>query len=171
MHPRTLLPAVFICAVSGLASFGADAATVIRSKLLSPVNQCQGALPSYEGAFRKRPIAIKNEGVSSAFITCATFGNNGGPAIFSLVAPYFRNANASGSVTINCTLSDGFLDSGAPTLLPKSITLTAGAGGYIQWDATDNGGLKFRSANTSCSIPAGVEVGWFGVFYDEEIPD
>ena len=32
---------------------------------------CQAALPAYEGLIRKRPMAIQNEGVSTAFVTCA----------------------------------------------------------------------------------------------------
>lgn len=156
-----------LCAVA--ASSQAQAVTVTRQRLLQPVSVCQGALPSFEGAFRKRPIAIKNEGTSTAFLTCSTFGDNGGPQIFSIAAPYFHNANASGSVTVNCSLSEGFLDDGTPTLIPRSVTLAAGAAGLIVWTTSDFGGNKFRTANVSCAIPAGVEMGWFAVFYDEDV--
>lgn len=65
---------------------------------------CQAALPAFEGAIRKRPLAIQNEGTSNAFVTCALNnpGNNVGTTFISIVQIYAQNLN-SGSRSISCT--------------------------------------------------------------------
>ena len=40
------------------------------STVQNAVGNCNGALPGFEGALRKRPLAIANEGTSSAFVSC-----------------------------------------------------------------------------------------------------
>ena len=65
---------------------------------------CQGALPSFEGAIRKRPLAVQNEGSSNAFVTCALNnpGYNTWTTFISSVLIYAQNLNSS-SRPITCT--------------------------------------------------------------------
>lgn len=65
---------------------------------------CQGALPSFEGAIRKRPLAVQNEGTTNAFVTCAlnNTGYNAGTTFISSVEIYAQNRNSS-TRSITCT--------------------------------------------------------------------
>lgn len=80
-------------ALSGLAlapgavmSIDADAATLPRVSATNPAGICQGALPAFETAIRKRPLAVQNEGDSTTFVTCS-FTAQGGPANSTYLNP------------------------------------------------------------------------------------
>jgi len=81
---------------------------------------CQGALPSFEGAIRKRPLAIQNEGSSNAFVTCAlnNTGYNAGTTFISTVLIYAQNLNSS-SRSITCTAVNS-----SATTSPDSLYVT-----------------------------------------------
>lgn len=85
---------------------------------------CQGALPSFEGAIRKRPLAVQNEGSTDAFVTCALNnpGYNAGTTFISLLLIYVQNQNSSNR-TITCTAvnSSATESPGAPLYLTRTV--------------------------------------------------
>ena len=61
--------------VAGAASAGSGHAMLLpRSFVQNATGACQAARPYYEGASRKRPLAIQNEGDESAYINCSLVG-------------------------------------------------------------------------------------------------
>lgn len=118
---------------------------------------CQAALPAYEGLIRKRPMAIQNEGVSPAFVTCA-------PVTLQAVADSFGHGlylvnNTAAEVTVNCTGVQGARDGVADVAVPKSVVLAAGTSDALYWELAD--GFEegnWDSFNVSCGIPAGVGI-------------
>ncbi len=56
---------------ASFASFDAQAVTQNRRFQANATSYCQAALPAFEGAIRKRPLAVQNEGTTNAFVTCS----------------------------------------------------------------------------------------------------
>ncbi len=123
------------------------------------VESCQGSLPNFEGALRKRPLAIDNEGTSPAFVTCSVAADLGSPSGVTEVAALFTNRTGV-AVTVNCTLVSGIVGPpGSPIYLPKAIPIAANSFAVADWEKTaDNGGNAFVLANLSCSLPVGTEI-------------
>jgi len=124
------------------------------------VDVCQGSLPSFEGALRKRPLAIANEGTSSSFVSCSLHvplgpGENVG------VLALFSNRSPSNQI-VSCTLVDGIAPpypNNTPVYQPKAILIEDGEYGILQWTAAgDNGGDPYDLPNLNCSLPAGIEI-------------
>ena len=151
---------------------GGQAGAVERqhSSFHGAVGACQAPLPSFEGAFRKRPLGIANEGGSTAFISCAlpaqTIHSNG---IDTLVV-YFINRGGA-NVEVSCTLVDGLASPlGVPTFFPKVVTVTPHRERSSTWSAQrDNGGDRFITPSLSCAIPPGVEINTTQVIYDIDV--
>lgn len=86
-------------------SLSARAGTIDKMDGFQAAAACQGALPNYEGSFRKRPLAVANEGVASAFLTCAT------PAGGAVKAASLLVTNRSvADADMYCTLVHGLVD-------------------------------------------------------------
>lgn len=139
----------------------------------SAVNNCQGALPSFEGAFRKRPLGVANEGTSLAFLSCAALSPSTGDSEIYQVAALFINRGGA-SATVDCTLVDGIalpFPSFPPIYLPKSVAIPAGAFSILVWnDVDDNGGDPFEIPNISCALPPGVEINLTEVYTQPTAP-
>ena len=119
---------------------------------------CQGSLPNFEGALRKRPLAVSNEGTGSAFISCSMAADIGSPSGVTGVLALFTNRTGS-PVTINCTMVSGVAAPfGSPLYFPKSASIPANSYTIMQWSSSaDNGGSAFMLPNLNCSIPPGTE--------------
>lgn len=146
--------------VVGLGIAGqASAVTVQNVMSTQGTSRCQGALPSFEGAFRKRPLVYKNEGTASAFVTCA-FPINIGTALSggNGLDVYFSNDTAA-SATITCNAVTGWY-TGTNEYAAKTITINAGQQADALWTASDfpNGGLDDGLITISCSLPPGVGI-------------
>lgn len=149
----------------------AQAVTVTRDYLIQPTANCQGALPNYEGNLRKRPLAVQNQGVTSAYVSCGFQDINNGGTGYSMVSSFFIN-NSSGSVTVNCTLVNGIWNPSffPVSFFPKSVTISAGGIDLITWDATaDNGGTNFVAPALSCNLPGGSEISIIQGVYPEDV--
>lgn len=144
---------------TGLAAAMLCTAPAHASDWSNAVDVCQGSLPSFEGALRKRPLAIANEGSSSSFVSC------------SIRAPLFEQVTGilvlftnriATTRTVTCTLVDGVAEpfpGYPPVYQPKPIALAAGAFGILAWDsAVDNGDEPYSLPNLNCSLPPGVEI-------------
>lgn len=152
------------------ASTPADAATISRSIINLSTKACQAALPAFDGLIRKRPLAIQNEGTSTAFITCAFDGVFGGGTPYNtFVAVVVRN-NGADAATVTCTLVDAKTSLNNPIFITKSLVLAGGAVGQdIAFSTADNGGVGYIYPALSCSIPAGVGISATAQVFVEEI--
>lgn len=142
--------------VGSLIAGTANAVTVQRSTYTQASGACQGALPSYEGNFRKRPLAVANEGASSAYITCGV-RNDENTAMISTVELYVTNRNAA-DVDVGCTMVDGSIDATLDfaNYYPQTVTTLAGRDGAFSWSSASTApGFLFPSI--SCNVPAKVE--------------
>ncbi|MEP6634865.1 MAG: hypothetical protein ABJA62_11735 [Luteimonas sp.] len=147
----------------------AEAVDILRQEVRMAVRDCQGALPSFEGAIRKRPLAVQNEGAQIAFVTCGMEGNNTGVANTSNIFVILRNTGAS-TQTVGCTLIDGGLDVNTPAFFPKSVAVPVGPDAtFISWNTNDNGGNKFLYPAISCALPPGVGISATERTYTEDI--
>ncbi len=140
-----------------------NAATVTRSLYTQASGACQGALPIYETNFRKRPLAVANEGVTNAFVTCGVRNTEDNTA--NAVELYVTNRNAA-DVSVDCTLVDGIFDNtiGFASYYPQTKTATAGVDSGFSWS-----GFGSPWQQISCNVPAKVEVNMVYSSVDENI--
>lgn len=162
---------VITALIAAVPSFAAQAATVIeRQEVRMSAGVCQPALPAFDVAFRKRPLAMQNEGSSSAFITCA-FGGifNAVPSV-KTASVGFTNTTATPQ-TVNCTLVNARQGVQNAQYFPKSISVPASGSPIIHiiWTGTDNNGIAFTYPAASCSLPPGIGVQTTTQTYDQEI--
>jgi len=161
--------AIAIAVSLGVAGSGPLLAEV-RNDFSHGTASCQSALPVFDGHIRKRPQAIANEGVATAFITCDSDSIRLGEASFSKVTVYFLNRGSS-LVDVSCTLVDGIFNDGTD-YFPKTIAnLEPGTDvGGLQWTANDNGGNDFGSPAISCALLPEVDIVGLGFVYEDGPP-
>jgi hypothetical protein len=141
----------------------ATAATVNRSTYTQASGTCQGALPNYEGSFRKRPLAVANEGSAGAFITCGIQNNENSSV--NAVELYVTNRSGA-DVDVNCTMVDGLVDADFDfaDFYPQTVTVTDGVDGAFVWN---DGGYIWPAI--SCNVPAHVEANMVYTSIDEQV--
>ena len=153
--------------VAGAFATDANAVTSPRNWVSHGPGNCQGALPSYEGAIRKRPQAVANEGATTAFVTCDFDNIDNLGTGFNRVVVGYRNTTGT-PLIVTCSLVNGFFSMPGATVLTKSAIAPAVGGPeggrvLIEWTAVaDNAGENFGSPALSCQIPAGTEIGGVG---------
>ena len=149
-----------------------QAAAVDRqhSSFHGAVGVCQAPLPSFEGAFRKRPLGIANEGGSTAFISCALSAQTVNSPGIHLLLVFFINRGAA-NAKVSCTLINGLASPlGVPSFFPKTAFTTGGNQVIgVTWRQDDNGGTPFIAPSISCAIPPGVEINATQIFYDIDV--
>jgi len=167
MKHATLVIGTLIAAlgISGQAS----AVKQQRASYQGAVNNCQAPLPSFEGAFRKRPLGIANEGSSPAFISCAlsaqTINSDG---VFKVLV-FLINRGAA-NVEVSCTLIDDLpAPLGTPSHFHKDFTVAAGQSAIGEWTQADQSGFPFIVPSLSCAIPPGVEINGTQIFYNIDV--
>lgn len=158
LHQRIPIPAAVALFALLLPTARGDAATVSRAELLLPVENCQPALPIYDGNIRKRPLGLQNEGNSAAFVTCAMKGAFAArPINLSIGVSLFNSTPAPVSAT--CTLVDGRdLALATPVHLTRTRLLAAGQVSRIDWLAADNGGVNYIYPAVSCLLSPGIAI-------------
>ncbi len=135
LPPSRLLPTLLACTVCAAPS--AVASDFYRQETAMSAETCQAALPAYDGAIRKRPLALVNEGTASAFITCGFSSSDEGRLTGSLEL-YLVNT-ASGYRAVSCTLVDGPISSLRPRLyVVRALAVAPGTTTQrITWSAGD----------------------------------
>ena len=139
-------------------------AEVIYSHASQPAARCQGALPAFETAIRKRPLAVQNEGTAASFVTCGFETEiyqslTGGPIAVDI---YFTN-NTQQDQTVTCTAVTGWAG-GDNEYVAFSTTIPAvdpeEGDGNIFWEDADfeGGGMETSLIAISCNLPAGVGI-------------
>jgi hypothetical protein len=168
---RFALPIAGLAVLLGAGLGDAQAVTVERDYLLQPAANCQGALPNYETGLRKTPLAVKNIGTTSLYVTCG-FTDISNPTAYGhvYVMASFVN-NGSAAQTVNCTLVNGIINANyfPVTYIPKSVVVPAGEINVIEWDATADNGGEFMLPSLSCTVPGGVEVNFLEQTYTEDV--
>ena len=141
-----------------------------RWTMQNAVADCQGALPAFEGAIRKRPTGMANEGTGNAFLTCSMQGEFVTlPAANTWFGVSISN-RAAEPVTVSCTAVLGI--TGLQTFLTKTVTVPPGNGRRdVSWAASvDNGNVPYGGpVNFSCALVPGSEASYtFRRFYIDE---
>ena len=128
---------------------------------------CQGALPAFETAIRKRPLAVQNEGTTNAFVTCS-FVNPGitvGTTQILSASVQLQNLHQE-TQRVFCTAvsSDAVPAPVPPLYLTKSVFVTpsATASTELTFSAQEfQGGQFLLAGNTisvQCNLPPGVGI-------------
>ena len=154
-------------AMVGAGMGDATAATSSGRYYQNAAGICQASLPSFEGAIRKRPTAVANEGSSSAFVSCSAMtsaeSSTGINEIF--VVLYNRTGSA---VPVTCTFVHSFQSGG--TLVPKTVSIPANNRAFLSWNLADVGNpSSLRFANFNCALEPGTDLGYVYYFYTYEI--
>lgn len=168
-------------ACAGLALIGgllvpADACSAPSTRVFraNPTAFCQGALPAFETAIRKRPLAVQNEGTTNAFVTCSFLSQ--GSIDSSTTNPndvlvYFNSVSGT-NVPISCTGVSGYAG-GANEFVVKSVIVPANGQAQITWNSADFAGApaNFPSGlfSISCNLPPGGAINDTRMTFREEI--
>jgi len=160
-----LLAATAVLFMSGSAL----AVTVDRTQTQYGAGACQGNLPVSATQLRARPLAIKNEGTSNAFISCSLPADDYFGALNDFNGVALTNSTGA-AVNVSCTLVTGNIDFPV-TFFPKTVSVAANSLGVVSWSpAADNGNAPFdNSLNYSCSVPPGVEINSVFTNISEEV--
>lgn len=155
-----------VCVVAAAATAGqAYAAIEDNQSAANAAARCNGALPSFEGSLRKRPLAVINEGTSTAFVTCA-FEIDDEQAVngADYYGAYFINKGTV-AATVTCTGVSGIeTGAGGATVVMKSKSAIVPPNGTTQaplfFDSvSDYGGAAIYPLTAiSCQLPPGVGV-------------
>lgn len=146
----------------------AGAAETERVMHQNASNACQGALPAFAGTLRSRPLAVQNEGETTAFVTCSlptegAFGN------INRLSVWFKNQN-SGTRAVHCTGVFGAVRGPIADSVVKGVVVPGGGGmAGLTWRPEDTGGTLKGPANVSCALGPGVGVTDLFIYYDVEI--
>lgn len=148
----------------------ANAATVTRTPYQNAGSACTGALPTYEGALRKRPKAIANEGTGLAFVTCSAPANDSNSRKPQRLFLWVFNRSTS-TVSLSCTMVNGDEFNGS-TATPATATVAPGVLTPLLWQPVSPATEFERSAlSVSCALPPQVEINLVGQVIDEDIGD
>jgi hypothetical protein len=146
----------------------ASAVTVSRDYLSHGTASCQSSLPVFDGNIRKRPMAVANEGSTTAFVTCDTESINNAGTGFTAVGVFVKNRAGTAGLTVNCTLVNGVLSPSGS--FPKtSPAIAVGGISQIAWTTADNSGANFAAPAVSCALPAGVDIWLVEFTYPEDV--
>jgi len=156
-----------VVALSSIST--AHAALVVHSANANASNSCIPSRPAYEGAMRKRPLAVQNEGDTEGFVTCAFES----PKRMLTVSMTLRNT-ATVARTLTCTGVSGAADS-PNVYVVKSINVDAGGYAYLDWYPEEFGAAQgdYMPGGgyfaTNCNLPTDSGIGRTSVVYQEEV--
>jgi hypothetical protein len=145
----------------------------IHSNASQPAARCQGALPVFETAIRKRPLAIQNEGAGASFITCAfefdAYEATGNSAL--LVDTYFFN-NTNADISLTCTAVTGWQGGDNEFVSLTEVIAPGTQSEDMAWYAEDfaGGGMASGLVAISCNLPSGVGVNDSYIFWESDAP-
>lgn len=163
--PRAIALAMALSVASATAP--ATAGDALTSRLFPSVDSCQPALPAFDGAFRKRPLAMQNESAAAAFLTCGTGSIRSLETRTTIVQLLLINLGAS-AVAVSCTLVDGVGGLVTPIYVTKLVAVPGGGGATpITWSAAaDNNDVRFMMPVVSCNLPGSVGVSVVAIEFD-----
>jgi hypothetical protein len=175
-HLRLSSTVLATALVALLAAPSADAVTRTRTSYPNAAAYCQSAVPSCAGSvLRARPLAIVNEGASSAFVTCSFPGGESVNAPQTTEVGVWVINRGSVARTISCTLVNGYEGTSGPSVdtsyTPKSAMVSPGDGNFFTWAAAELPGTPtvILNPNFSCSMQPGTGVGYLYYTYPEDV--
>lgn len=138
---------------------GLSEANAVEYETVEAVGVCQSALPVHDANVRKRPLAIANEGATTAFVSCSLQTPIGAGGVSDIALSLKNRSSVSAQVT--CTFVEGaHFDEELNFFFPKSVTVSAGSYTWMNWNYTfDNSGQVLFGARFNCALPPGVEIG------------
>lgn len=169
LHARPLAAACAVL-VASAAMPQAHGATLYHLEVQTGGNACTGALPAHEGALRKRPQAISNEGTTAAFVTCSLQFNDANTAKPAFAIVNFGNSTAA-PLTVSCTAVDGYVGWGAANFYPETFTIPA-ATAQVEHMFSPPGKaatFQFPAVGVSCNLPPGLSVNYYGYGIDRDV--
>lgn len=174
---RSVVRVLSLTLAAGLMLAPATAGTITYTRRLATnaTGACQGALPAFETAIRKRPLAIQNEGTSNAFVTCA-FTSQGSASDDGRNPTYvllYFSSNSGTALDISCTGVSGY-QRGDKELIVKTVRLPVGGGSaFLGWAANEFEGAPARFPSgffgVSCNLPPGAAINDTYVIFVEEV--
>ena len=170
---KTLNLIIGTLAVVGASAFAspAEAATSYRTAINHAAAACMGALPVDRNKLEARSMGLTNVQGGIANINCGgaatPYNNNGDVEVYETA---LRN-NGAASIDVNCMLVDGLEDGivTVTTSYPKTLTLAAGAVGWIDWTSADNAGKNFIYPAMTCQLPGDVAISYTAVIYQVDV--
>jgi len=159
--------ATLTVAAAGMFATPARAVTESAEVGANAVSHCQGNLPVSETALRKRPLAIQNEGATSAFVTCSFSTQYDSNDIRQIGAfgVFFKNKGTT-TQTVTCTGVAGFESNTTNVYVSESTTVAPGGESEIFFEPANNGGQGYYPlVNMSCNLPPGVGIADTLVFF------
>ena len=151
---------------TAFACNAAMAAPISRTEVTMAVAACQSALPVFDGVIRKRPLAVQNEGTSSAFMTCGLEGVFSAQPHSTFIGIGLLNTGTQ-AVTVNCTLVDGGNGFSVPEYFPVSRVVQPGSTSEISWSPEDPAGFIYPAI--SCNLAPGTGIEYLARQFMEEI--
>lgn len=161
--------AALTLAVASTYSAQSIAALEIKGSASNPTARCQGALPVFETAIRKRPLAIENEGTAATFVTCSfeasTYDSTSG---ILMLDTYFSNKSAT-DANVTCTAVTGY-NGGTNEYVSLTTAVPANSTGANPFwlDEDFEGFMPDGLVSISCNLPPGVGVNDTYVFWEED---
>lgn len=160
--------------VTSLMTMPAMAVEKFMQMSANAAANCQGALPNFEGAIRKRPLSVQNEGTTASFVTCSFVNQYDSDAVGEVdyFEAWFINKGTSEAI-VSCTGVAGFETGANNTYMSKETTVAPNSTVHavMQFDASDNGGESFYPlVSLSCRIPPGVGINdtYVGYVFNDE---
>lgn len=150
-----------LAALSVMAAGGAGAQTAFQGVIGPAVEHCQAAMPAYDGALRKRPTAIANEGTAPVFLSCGMAVATSGRTSRTAIEVSFGNFSGA-PADVSCTLV--VRHGNERRYLTKSRLIEAPYSQRLSWSSVaDNGGDPFDSPGLSCRLSGQTELQWVSV--------
>ncbi len=171
-----LLAAAIATSLLGLAVGMTSPAAHAASVAASGAGFCSGTLPAYQTQLRARPLALMNEGATSAFVSCSFdmgYQNLGGNDIVAFLVNKTTNP-----VDVTCTGVDGIdptlaaaVGSLVPAYVTKTVTLPANSAAPVIFFTADFGVTALSPFNSlSCNLPVGTGIALAGKDYSDTAP-
>ena len=163
------IPAAAIATLLWIAAPAAHAALATYSK--EGGNACAGALPVFDDALRKRPLAIVNEGTQPAYVTCAIALTERETDAWDLpqrvVVMIDNMTDAPTDVT--CTMVNGTAEE-VPAYYTNHRVFSSGQRAAMTWmppadDPTED--FASSAVAVTCRLPSGVALERLSVTMDE----
>lgn len=150
--------AALTVAIAAAYAAPATAQSTAHTLTGNAAGHCQGALPAFAGSLRARPLAVQNEGTTTAFVTCA-FPFDSGTAINGAALKleiWFVNRTSTPQV-VTCTGVSGYASSPDNVYVNQSTTILANGDSGLYWDAAEFAdSMDSGLIGVSCQLPAGV---------------
>jgi hypothetical protein len=177
--PTTIRPALLTGAfVAALSALSVPDVANAGSAITYATDNCNGALPGYEGALRKRPLGILNEGTTNAFVSCGVSVDERQNAGINSAAIFLINRGTA-TQAITCTFIDGLPsefsainpDLPLPNYRPKAVAVLPGQVAAIQWTPGEFELDQFSIYGAfNCNLPPKTEISIAGVAWDAPAP-